>query len=77
MYGFSLLVCLPDGLTHPGSAGTGTVMRESTLRSYAEQAGLSDVSVLPIRDFGFWRFYELREPLRAGAPLGMAAATAS
>jgi predicted O-methyltransferase YrrM len=61
MYGFSLLVCLPDGLAHPGSAGTGTVMREHTLRSYAEQAGFAEVSVLPIQDFGFWRFYELRE----------------
>ncbi len=65
MYGFSLLVCLPDGLAHPGSAGTGTVMRESTLRSYAKQAGLSDVSVLPIENFGFWRFYELRQPPNA------------
>jgi SAM-dependent methyltransferase len=60
-YGFSLLVCLPDGLAHPDSAGTGTVMREHTLRSYAQQAGLAEVSVLPIEDFGFWRFYELRE----------------
>lgn len=60
MYGFSLLICLPDGLAHPDSAGTGTVMRESTLRSYAEQAGFTEISVLPIEDFGFWRFYELR-----------------
>jgi len=67
MYGFSLLVCLPDGLAHPGSAGTGTVMREHTLRSYAQRAGLPKVSVLPIEDFGFWRFYELRE---AGRPQG-------
>ncbi len=66
MYGFSLLICLPDGLAHPGSAGTGTVMRESTLRAYAEQAGLGSVSVLPIEDFGFWRFYELRDPAAAG-----------
>jgi SAM-dependent methyltransferase len=68
MYGFSLLVCLPDGLSHPDSAGTGTVMREGTLRSYARQAGLPAVSVLPIEDFGFWRFYELREADRAEAP---------
>ena len=61
MYGFSLLICLPDGMAHPGSAGTGTVMRESTLRGYADQAGFSALSVLPIEDFGFWRFYELRE----------------
>ncbi len=66
MYGFSLLICLPDGMAHPGSAGTGTVMRESTVRAYAEQAGLGALSVLPIEDFGFWRFYELRDPAAAG-----------
>ncbi|HVH21146.1 MAG TPA: class I SAM-dependent methyltransferase [Pseudonocardia sp.] len=26
MYGYSLMCCLPDGLAHPGSVGTGTVM---------------------------------------------------
>ena len=31
MYGFSLFVCLPDGLSSPPSVGTGTVMRPSTL----------------------------------------------
>jgi SAM-dependent methyltransferase len=61
MYGYSLLICLPDGMAHPDSAGTGTVMRESTLRAYADRAGFGEVSVLPIEDFGFWRFYELRE----------------
>ncbi len=66
MYGFSLLICLPDGMAHPGSAGTGTVMRESTVRAYAEQAGLGALSVLPIQDFGFWRFYELHDPAAAG-----------
>jgi SAM-dependent methyltransferase len=59
MYGFSLFVCLPDGMSHQPSAGTGTVMRESTLRTYAEAAGFTSVSVLPIEDFGFWRFYLL------------------
>jgi SAM-dependent methyltransferase len=59
MYGFSLLVCLPDGLAHAGSVGTGTVMRPETLRRYAREAGFSDVTTLPIDDFGFWRFYKL------------------
>ncbi|MGV9414750.1 class I SAM-dependent methyltransferase [Nocardia sp. NPDC003693] len=59
MYGFSLLVCLPDGMAHPDSAGTGTVMRAAKLREYAEKAGFSAVDVLPIEDFGFWRFYRL------------------
>ena len=41
------------------SAGTGTVMRTDTLRRYAQQAGFSDVEVLPTDEFGFWRFYRL------------------
>ncbi|MGK8501276.1 class I SAM-dependent methyltransferase [Nocardia asiatica] len=59
MYGFSLLICLPDGRAHPGSAATGTVMRHDVLRRYALDAGFADVEVLPIHDFGFWRFYRL------------------
>lgn len=59
MYGFSLFVCLPDGLSSPPSVGTGTVMRPSTLRAYAEAAGFDDFDVLPIEGFGFWRFYRL------------------
>jgi 2-polyprenyl-3-methyl-5-hydroxy-6-metoxy-1,4-benzoquinol methylase len=59
MYGFSVLVCLPDGMAHQPSAGTGTVMRPDTLRRYAREAGFSDVETLPIDDFGFWRFYRL------------------
>jgi len=59
MYGFSLLVCLPDGMSDQPSVGTGTVMRPDTLRRYAEEAGFSGTEVLPIEDFGFWRFYRL------------------
>jgi ubiquinone/menaquinone biosynthesis C-methylase UbiE len=59
MYGFSLLVCLPDGMSSQPSAATGTVMRQATLRSYAREAGFSDVEVLPTGEFGFWRFYRL------------------
>ena len=58
LYGFSTLVCLPDGMSHPGSVGTGTVMRPSVLEGYARQAGFSDVEILPI-DAGLWRFYRL------------------
>jgi Methyltransferase domain len=58
MYGFSTLVCLPDGMSHPGSVGTGTVMRPSTFEDYATKAGFSSVEILPI-DGGFWRFYRL------------------
>lgn len=59
MYGFSLLVCLPDGMAHPDSAGTGTVLRPATLERYATEAGFREVDVLPVGDFGFWRFYRL------------------
>ena len=60
MYGFSLFICLPDGLSTPGSAGTGTVMRRSTLQAYATEAGFGGVDVLPTGEFGLWRFYLLR-----------------
>ncbi len=45
------------GQTQP-SAATGTVMRTETLRAYAQEAGFSDVEVLPIEN-DFWRFYRL------------------
>jgi SAM-dependent methyltransferase len=59
MYGFSLLVCLPDSLSHSPSVATGTVMRPETLRGYARDAGFSDIEILPIEDFSFFRFYSL------------------
>ncbi|MDG4827550.1 methyltransferase domain-containing protein [Asanoa sp. WMMD1127] len=59
MYGYSMLICLPDSMAHPESVGTGTVMRPDTLRGYARSAGFTDVEVLPIEGFGFFRFYLL------------------
>jgi SAM-dependent methyltransferase len=59
MYGYSTLICLPDGLSSAPSEGTGTVMRQSILTDYARRAGFSSVEVLPIEEFGFWRFYRL------------------
>lgn len=58
LYGFSLLICLPDGLSRAGGAGTGTVMRPDVLRDYAVQAGFSDVEVLPV-EHDLFRFYRL------------------
>ena len=58
MYGFSLFVCLPDGMSHDGSVGTGTVMRPSQLEEYAIAAGFNGVTVLPIEN-DLWRFYSL------------------
>ena len=58
MYGFSLFLCLPDGMSHKGSVGTGTVIRLETMRSYARQAGFSDATIQPIEN-DLWRFYKL------------------
>ena len=57
-YGWSLLSCLPGAMGDPGTAATGAVMRLPTLRRYAEEAGFSDVEVLPI-ETETWRFYRL------------------
>lgn len=59
MYGFSMFICLPDGMSSEPSEGTGTVMRRDVLQEYAVRAGFSDVTVLPIEDFSFFRFYRL------------------
>jgi 2-polyprenyl-3-methyl-5-hydroxy-6-metoxy-1,4-benzoquinol methylase len=57
-YGWSLVTCLPGAMGEPGTAATGAVIRPSTLRRYAEEAGFSRVEVLPIRT-GYWLFYRL------------------
>jgi 2-polyprenyl-3-methyl-5-hydroxy-6-metoxy-1,4-benzoquinol methylase len=59
MYGYSLMCCLADGMAHQPSAGTGTVMRPSTLRRYAVEAGFAGVEILDIAN-DFFRFYRLR-----------------
>jgi 2-polyprenyl-3-methyl-5-hydroxy-6-metoxy-1,4-benzoquinol methylase len=58
-YGWSILDCLPAGMYEQPSAGTGTVMRPSVLRRYAEEAGFAGVDVLPIEHDAF-RLYLLR-----------------
>jgi SAM-dependent methyltransferase len=57
-YGFSVLHCLPVGMVGEDAAGTGTVIREDTVRDYAAQAGFAGCDVAPI-DNDFWRFYLL------------------
>ncbi|HEY2597255.1 MAG TPA: class I SAM-dependent methyltransferase [Candidatus Dormibacteraeota bacterium] len=59
MYGWSMTVCLPSGMSDQPSAATGTVMRRSTLEGYAREAGFSAVDVCPI-DNDFFRFYLIR-----------------
>jgi predicted O-methyltransferase YrrM len=58
MYGFSILHCLPASRTENPSAATGTVLRPSILRAYANQAGFGQFDVLPIEN-DMWRFYRL------------------
>lgn len=59
MYGYSILICLPDSMSAQGSVATGTVIRAETVDRYAREAGFSGARPLPIEDFGFFRFYEL------------------
>ena len=58
LYGFSLGVCLLDGMAYSPSAGTGTVMRPSTLRRYAREAEFADIEILPL-EHDLFRFYRL------------------
>jgi SAM-dependent methyltransferase len=58
-YGFSVLTCLPVGMTGLNPAGTGTVMRPDTVRRYAAQAGFAHCEILPVEE-KLWRFYRLR-----------------
>jgi SAM-dependent methyltransferase len=58
MYGFSVLICLPDGMSGADSAATGTVIRRSTMQRYAREAGFADAEVLPV-EHDLWRFYAL------------------
>lgn len=59
LYGFSLLLCLPDAMAGGAVDATGTVLRPATMNRYARVAGFSDIEVVPI-EHDFWRFYALR-----------------
>jgi 2-polyprenyl-3-methyl-5-hydroxy-6-metoxy-1,4-benzoquinol methylase len=58
MYGFSVLHCLPASMCEQPSAAIGTVIRESTVRQLAADAGFGSVEVLDV-DGGFFRLYKL------------------
>jgi ubiquinone/menaquinone biosynthesis C-methylase UbiE len=58
LYAASVVHCLPVGMAEQPSAGTGTVMRPSTVRRYAQDAGFTDIEILPIEN-DVWRFYRL------------------
>jgi 2-polyprenyl-3-methyl-5-hydroxy-6-metoxy-1,4-benzoquinol methylase len=57
-YAFSTLHCLAVAM-QDGGAATGTVIRESTVRDYAAQAGFASVDVLDV-DHPQFRLYRLR-----------------
>jgi 2-polyprenyl-3-methyl-5-hydroxy-6-metoxy-1,4-benzoquinol methylase len=57
-YACSVLHCLPVGLAEQPSAATGTVMRPSTVRRYAAEAGFARVVTLPV-EHRFHRLYRL------------------
>jgi SAM-dependent methyltransferase len=59
LYGFSLLLCLPDAMAGGAVDATGTVLRPATMNRYSRVAGFSDIEVVPI-EHDFWRFYALR-----------------
>ena len=58
-YGWSLFDCLPTGMFEQPSAGTGAVMRPSTLERYARDAGFDRFEVLSI-EHDVFRLYLLR-----------------
>jgi 2-polyprenyl-3-methyl-5-hydroxy-6-metoxy-1,4-benzoquinol methylase len=58
-YGYSLVHCLPATMAEPDSAAIGTVIRPSTVRALAADAGFGDVSILPV-DHDVFRLYLLR-----------------
>lgn len=53
------MACLPGAMGDPQTAATGAVLRPATLRRYAEEAGFSEVQILPLETEN-WRFYQLR-----------------
>jgi 2-polyprenyl-3-methyl-5-hydroxy-6-metoxy-1,4-benzoquinol methylase len=57
-FGWSVVSCLPSAMGDPETRATGAVMRPSTLRAYATEAGFRDVEILPI-DTPYWLFYRL------------------
>jgi 2-polyprenyl-3-methyl-5-hydroxy-6-metoxy-1,4-benzoquinol methylase len=58
-YGYSLFTCLPAAMTERPTAGTGTVMRADTLRSYAEAAGFTGFERLDEPALDMLRLYRL------------------
>jgi 2-polyprenyl-3-methyl-5-hydroxy-6-metoxy-1,4-benzoquinol methylase len=62
LYGFSLLICLPDSMSHPRSAAVGAVIRPDTLAGFATAAGFAGAEPLEVTGTGFWNVYRLPIP---------------
>jgi 2-polyprenyl-3-methyl-5-hydroxy-6-metoxy-1,4-benzoquinol methylase len=58
MYGWSVTHCLPTQMVETPSAALGTVMRSSTVRELAAEAGFAAIDVLPVEN-DFFRLYRL------------------
>jgi len=58
LYGYSVLICLPDAMSGNPDGATGTVIRPSTMDRYARDAGFTGATALPV-EHDLWRFYEL------------------
>jgi 2-polyprenyl-3-methyl-5-hydroxy-6-metoxy-1,4-benzoquinol methylase len=54
----STMICLPNALTEEPSAATGTVIRPSTVRRFAREAGFGSTDILPI-EHDMFRVYRL------------------
>jgi hypothetical protein len=57
-YGYSLMVCLPDGMSASPSQATGTVMRRDHMQDYATRAGFTAVHTIDL-DHDQFRMYRL------------------
>jgi ubiquinone/menaquinone biosynthesis C-methylase UbiE len=58
LYGYSLTVCLPDGMSATPSEATGTVMRRDRVEDYAQRAGFAAVQTIDL-DHDQFRMYRL------------------
>jgi ubiquinone/menaquinone biosynthesis C-methylase UbiE len=58
LYAMSVLHCLPATTAESDQVANGTVLRPSTLRRWAAEAGFGRVDVLDIEN-PFWRFYRI------------------
>jgi 2-polyprenyl-3-methyl-5-hydroxy-6-metoxy-1,4-benzoquinol methylase len=58
MYGYSIVMCLANGLADQPSVATGTVLRPAAVEQMAKDAGFARMSILPVEHDTF-RFYRL------------------